>query len=80
MGISKLAKGGMAGVVLRWASRMRFPYLFALTAALFLLNVFLADPLPFADELLMGLVAILLGSLRKSRREDAPPPPADSAP
>ncbi len=80
MGISKLAKGGMAGVVLRWASRLRFPYLFALTAALFLLNVLLADPLPFADELLMGLVAILLGSLRKPRRKEAPPPAADSAP
>ena len=36
--------------------------------------------LPFADELLMGLVAILLGSLRKSRREDIPPPSADGAP
>ncbi len=80
MGISNLAKGGVAGVVLRWASRLRFPYLFVLTAALFLLNVLLADPLPFADELLMGLVAILLGSLRKSRREDIPPPAADGAP
>lgn len=80
MGISKLARGGIAGIVLRWAARLRFPYLFALTAVLFLVNVFLADPLPFADELLMGLVAVLLGSLRKSGRDGDAGPPADAAP
>ena len=63
MGI--LMRGGMAGVVVRWASRLRFPYLFALTAVLFLLNLFIPDVLPLADELVMGLVAVLLASLRK---------------
>lgn len=80
MGISKLARGGLAGILLRWAARLRFPYLFALTAALFLINVFLADPLPFADELLMGLVAVLLGSLRKSGRDGDTGPTADTSP
>jgi hypothetical protein len=63
MGI--LMRGGLAGVFVRWASRLRFPYLFALTAVLFLLNLFIPDVLPLADELVMGLVAVLLGSLRK---------------
>jgi hypothetical protein len=63
MGI--LMRGGLAGVVVRWASRLRFPYLFALTAVLFMLNLFIPDVLPLADELVMGLVAVLLGSLRK---------------
>jgi hypothetical protein len=80
MGISKLARGGIAGILLRWAARLRFPYLFALTAVLFLINVFLADPLPFADELLMGLVAILLGSLRKPGRDEDTGPPTDISP
>jgi len=80
MGISKLARGGIAGILLRWAARLRFPYLFALTAVLFLINLFLADPLPFADELLMGLVAVLLGSLRKSGRDEDAGPPADVSP
>ncbi|MGB5210600.1 MAG: DUF6116 family protein [Gammaproteobacteria bacterium] len=72
MGISKLAKGGVAGIVLRWATRLRFPYLFVLTALLFVLNLILPDPFPFADELLMGLIAVLLGSLRKKRSADRP--------
>jgi len=60
-----LARGGLAGIALRWASRLRFPYLFALTALLFVVNLFVPDAIPLADELVMGLVALLLGSLRK---------------
>ena len=58
-------RGGLAGVLVRWASRLRFPYLFALTTVLFLLNLFIPDVLQLADEVIMGLVAVLLASLRK---------------
>ena len=58
-------RGGLAGFLLRWASGLRFPYLFLLTACLFVLNLFIPDVLPLADELIMGLVAMTLGSLRK---------------
>jgi hypothetical protein len=60
-----LMRGGMAGIFVRWASRLRFPYLFVLTTVLFVLNLFIPDALPLADELIMGLVAMLLASLRK---------------
>ena len=63
MGI--LMRGGLAGVFVLWASRLRFPYLFALTAVLFVLKLFIPDVLPLADEAIMGLVAVLLASLRK---------------
>lgn len=63
--MSRLARGGLAGLVVRWASRLRFPYLFALTAVLFVLDLFIPDVIPLADEIIMGLVAVLLGSLRK---------------
>jgi hypothetical protein len=73
MGMGKIARGGLAGVILRWAARLRFPYLFLLTAALFVINIFVPDALPLADELLMGLAALLLASLKK--RRSAPPAP-----
>ena len=60
-----LMRGGVAGVLVRWTSRLRFPYLFVLTTVLFLLNLFIPDVLPLADEVIMGLVAVLLASLRK---------------
>lgn len=51
----------------RFAGKLRFPYLFLLTAGLFLLDLALPDAIPFADELLLGLGTLLLGSLRKRK-------------
>jgi hypothetical protein len=70
MGIGGLAKGGFAGVLLKWASGLRFPYLFVLTFALFIVNLVVPDVIPMVDELVMGLVALMLGSLRKRRAGD----------
>lgn len=64
-----IAKGGLVGLIMRWAGRLRFPYLFALTAVLFVFNLFMPDALPLIDELIMGLIAALLASLRKPKDE-----------
>lgn len=63
--IGKMARGGVVGIILRWASSLRFPVVFGLMAVLFILNLFIPDVIPFVDEILMGLLAVLLGSLRK---------------
>lgn len=60
----------MRGLLLAFASRLRFPWLFALTAGLFLLDLVVPDAIPFVDELLLGLGALLLGSWRKRRLPD----------
>lgn len=54
--------------LLRFAGRLRFPQLFLLTAALFLLDLVIPDLLPFADELLLGLLTVLFATWRKQRR------------
>ncbi len=59
------------GMALRYLSRLRFPQLFVITAVLFLLDLFIPDVIPFADEILLGLVTVLLGSWRKRRQKDA---------
>ena len=80
MRLGKITSGGVVGVFLRWASRLRFPYLFFLTLVLFVLNLFIPDMVPFADELIMGLAAALLGSLKnKSNDSDYQPPPDTQA-
>jgi len=58
------------GLLLAFASRLRFPWLFALTAGLFLLDLVVPDAIPFVDELLLGLGTLLLGSWRKRRLPD----------
>ena len=70
MAIGKLARGGLAGLLLRWASGLRFPYLFLLTALLFIFDLFVPDVVPVVDELIMGLAAMTLASLRKKPSEE----------
>ena len=73
MGImGKVTKGGVTAVIMRWMSRLKFPYLFALTAILFIANLFIPDALPFIDEIIIGLVTLLLGSLRNKPSEADP--------
>ena len=69
--LGKVARGGAAGIFLRWATSLRFPYLLLLTLALFVLNLFVPDVIPLVDEIIMGLVAVVLASLRKNRPEEA---------
>ena len=72
--MGKLTRGGFAAVIIRWASGLRFPWLFALTVALFTLNVFIPDVLPLADEILLGLGALLLARLKKKPDKSAAEP------
>ncbi len=59
--------------ILNWARKLRFPVLFKITAALFLVTVFIPDPIPLVDEILLGLATILLANWKR-RKEDQPPP------
>jgi Family of unknown function (DUF6116) len=54
----------MVKLILRYVQRLRFPQLFVLTATLFVLDLLVPDAIPMIDELLLGLVALLLGSWR----------------
>jgi len=51
--------------LMRYASGLRFPRLLAITTALFVLDVLFPDVLPFVDEILLGLISLLLASLKK---------------
>jgi hypothetical protein len=59
-------------LLLGLASRLRFPWLFALTAALFLIDLVVPDPLPFFDEVFLGLVALLFGTWKRRQRGRQP--------
>lgn len=59
--------------LLEWARKLRYPTLFKITAALFVVSVLLPpglDPLPVLDELLFGLGTLLLANWK--RRKDPP--------
>ena len=56
--------------------RLRFPQLFLLLLALFMADLFVPDPIPFLDELMLGILTLMVGSWRRREREpnatDAP--------
>jgi hypothetical protein len=54
---------------LKYASELRFPKLLALTVVLFAVDLVVPDVIPLADEILLGLVAAILGTLKKRRRD-----------
>lgn len=56
--------------IVHYAGRLRFPALFLVTATLFVANALIPDPLPFVDEIVLALVALLLGSMRKGKSRD----------
>lgn len=52
----------------RTLQRLRYPYLFVVLGVLFLLDLVVPDAIPLVDELLLGLLTMLVGSWR-TRRE-----------
>jgi len=65
--------------LLGWLRRLSYPRLFMLTAVLFGLGLLIPDPLPFVDELLLGLVTLLLaGRKRRMSTPEATASPADA--
>jgi hypothetical protein len=55
----------VGNLVQRRFGHLRFPQLFLITAAVFVLDVLIPDLIPFVDEILLGLATLLLGSLRR---------------
>lgn len=72
MAVARLIAALLPGTVLKFAQRLRFPHLFLLTGALFILDVLLPDFIPFVDEILLGLGTLILGSLKNRRPAKKP--------
>lgn len=54
--------------VMRWLSRLSYPRLFLLAAALFVVDLFVPDFVPLADEILLGLGTLLLANWQDRKK------------
>jgi hypothetical protein len=67
-------------VVESFASRLRYPQLFFVLVVLFVLDLLIPDAIPFVDEVMLGLLAVLVGRIRAPREEPAERPVKDVTP
>lgn len=51
-------------------ARLRYPWLFAVAAGLFLVDLIIPDLLPLADEILLAVVTVMLASRKVEREPD----------
>ena len=67
--MSKTPTSGPVSFIREFASNLRYPQLFTLVAVLFAIDLVVPDMVPFADEILLGLLTVLLGRLKERGAE-----------
>ncbi len=55
---------------LSFANTLKFKNLFFIIICLFVINLFVPDFIPFIDEIILGLIAIILANLKKERQQE----------
>ena len=60
----------MIEMFLKNANQLRFRNLFFMVISLFFIDLLLPDIIPFIDEIILGLLAIILANWKKERNQD----------
>ncbi len=60
------------GAFQKFAGRLRFPQLFLLTFILFVGDLLVPDLIPFIDEILLGLITLMLGTWKQKKSGEDP--------
>lgn len=58
---------GLKDQFVNYVAGLRFPWLFGITLAIFVFDLVVPDVIPFVEEVLLGLMAAVLASLKKRR-------------
>jgi hypothetical protein len=68
----------LTSLVNRLLPRLRYPYLFLVLGALFLVDLVVPDPIPLVDEILLAVLAFIAATF--TTRRDTDPEPRDITP
>ncbi len=58
------------GPFLEFAEKLRFKNLFLLITVLLILDLLIPDMIPMLDEIILALLAVILGNLKKERSKN----------
>ena len=62
---------GVRARLVGYLESLRFPWLLLATSVLLLVDVFVPDAVPFGDEILLALMAVVLGRLKRKKPDGA---------
>jgi hypothetical protein len=65
-----MSPASMIEMFLKNANQLRFRNLFFMVIGLFFVDLLLPDFIPFIDEIILGLLAIILANWKKERNKD----------
>jgi hypothetical protein len=65
-----MTPSSMIEMFLKNANQLRFRNLFFMVIGLFFLDLLIPDFIPFIDEIILGLLAIILANWKKERNHD----------
>ena len=68
----------LTALVTRLLPGMRYPYLFLILAALFLVDLVIPDPIPLVDEILLAILTFIAATF--TTRNEPDPEPRDITP
>jgi hypothetical protein len=82
-GMSTPLRSPLTSLLNRLLPRLRYPYLFLILAALFLIDLVVPDPIPMVDEILLAVLTFIAATFRARKDSDLEPrdiTPPDDAP
>ena len=56
---------GLFAILTRYLGGLRYPWLFGIAAALLLADLVIPDFIPFADEVMLAILTMLLGARKR---------------
>ncbi len=65
-----MTPNSMIETFLKNANQLRFRNLFFMVITLFFVDLLIPDFIPFIDEIILGLLAIILANWKKERNQD----------
>ena len=65
-----MSANSMIEMFLKNANQLRFRNLFFMVIGLFFVDLLIPDFIPFIDEIILGLIAIILATWKKERNQD----------
>jgi hypothetical protein len=77
--MSTSTRGPVQEIVGSLVARMKYPWVFMLLAAIFVVDTIVPDPIPFVDEIMLALLTFLVGTWRTRGRKPAEVVDVDSS-